>query len=130
MECPSCGSNDIETRKEERYVQAVLGARVPYTAVVNLCAACGMDGDFNAVNDPPLEDALKASDQLALAVWVDVIERAGFRKPAIERILGIPPGTIKHWVEHPETVTPEGTALLKLLVLWPDILSALDCPRV
>lgn len=121
LKCPVCGTADIETTIERREFPLAFGEVARLDVEVNRCRACGEMGDFLAVNDQPIEDALAAAEGRLAAKNIESLTAQGFTMASCERALGLAPRTMMRWKSG--KLSDAAGVLLKVLRTFPWILN-------
>ena len=125
VHCPVCGSKNYKRSYRTEMIAASFGPLVQYMHANCTCFACKADGDFYQENDAKIEEAVAQSRQAAVGKMIDNLSLRGHKPSHIERVLGLRQGSLKRWRER---CTPEGAALLMVLMAKPEALEVLDNP--
>jgi transcriptional regulator with XRE-family HTH domain len=121
LKCPVCGGANIETTIERREFPLAFGEAARLDVEVNRCRACGEMGDFLAVNDQSIEDALAAAEGRLAAKNIEALASQGFTMASCERALGLAPRTMMRWKSG--KLSDAAGVLLKILRTFPWILN-------
>ena len=95
--CNACGNEKVEVEYEEQTLQLPFGSEQTYTSVVVKCDVCGCGLD--ETDDNHIEEALKQSRKDALLYITEELEKINYSNPALERIIGLPFGSINEGIE-------------------------------
>jgi hypothetical protein len=120
IECPVCGSKEIETSSRVRQYTPPFGKDVSFAVTVNTCLGCGEDGDFARINEESVKKAVQAADQQSLQVMLDWLSEADISMAYMERALGLPARTVARWKAG--VCSASGIALMRVVRAYPWIL--------
>jgi hypothetical protein len=121
LKCPVCRGVDIETASELREYPLAFGEAARLDLVVNRCRSCGEIGDFLAVNDEPIENALAAAEGRLAAKNIEYLADQGYTMASCERALSLAPRTMMRWKSG--QISDAAGVLLKVLRTFPWIVN-------
>ena len=122
--CPVCASDNITSETVQRVVAATLGPPKIYAAVVDSCGECGEVGDFDAVNDARIEEALRESEVASIRMMLDELAQAGISNASVERALRLPQRTTARWKDG--KLSAGAAALIRMVRTYPWMLEVAD----
>lgn len=127
MTCPVCGHSEVNTVHERRAFKALYGPPVEASIRVDTCPNCTESGDFECENDRAIEGALDLSALRSVPDMAQKLEAKGYIRPYIERVTGLPIGSIAKCEagEYDAAVI----VALRLVYTLPPILGLLDSAR-
>lgn len=122
--CPACGNplggvNPVKYRYTPLY-----GPTVPYLVMKHTCLFCTetfpVEGQGSSI-----AGIMAQADRDSVSNILDRLNTFGYSNSYLERVLHLPYGILNSW----KTIycTPEGLALLRLVVTNPKLLSDLRC---
>jgi len=95
--CPACGSSDIATSRLDASLPVPMAEPVIYSERVDLCGACGTEGDFARENDATVEAALAAAGKRSARAIIESLAADGISMAYFERAFGLPQRTMARW---------------------------------
>lgn len=122
--CPACGSGHVSVSIERERYCPPYGEPVSYDVHQDTCDNCGMVGDFEDVNSGRIEKEHSEADRKSVEPMIQYLKEQGLRMVYIERVLGVPFGSI-------ELLGRSGPskyeiALIRLLCMFPEIIHKMD----
>lgn len=120
VQCPVCGSEDVEITSEMRSYSAPFGAPTALRTELTACRTCGESGDFRNANAAALKQAIEAADQKSITLILEWLNTSGVSMAFMERALRLPTRTVARWKSG--ECSASGMALLRLLRTYPWLL--------
>ena len=97
LTCPACGSSNIATSRLDASLPVPMAEPVIYSERVDLCGACGTEGDFARENDAAVEAALAAAGKRSARAIIESLAADGISMAYFERAFGLPQRTMARW---------------------------------
>lgn len=118
--CPGCGFLGHGFEETAQVVSIPFVA--PTTIVIYICTCpnCGTSGDFLNCNDDIIDDAYTVLEDQFVRETIDFFKQHGYSKPALDRILSLPQGTLDLCCQG--DFPHEAVALFRVLRTYPWIL--------
>ena len=123
--CPACGSTDIKTKKAIQSFYDRFAGDIETEITEDECSRCGMDGDFESVNDSETKHALELLRKNAAQNIINAFVNNGYNLASMERALELPQRTLSKWKNDTPPVAA-GLTLLKFIALFPWLLTVAD----
>lgn len=122
--CHICGAPDVELRRCHALISSPFGSFEEFSYTTLYCTYCNEElmGDDYDRNVTP---ALERSDKQSVINNVNFLVDAGYSKTNIERIFGLPFGTLEKQMEL-EVVEPALVMLLNIARHYPKLLEEAD----
>jgi hypothetical protein len=120
IQCPACGSHDIETSRALRSYATPFGHARSYEIEVATCRTCRESGDFRGVNSASIKKAIEEADKESVDLVLGWLSKAGISMAYLERALSLPPRTVARWKSG--GCSASGLALLRIVRTFPWIL--------
>jgi len=125
IECPACGSNNVEDIKVNETRQLTLGTEFSYLIPSHRCKNCGEEGDFNGEANQVREDAMALAKENLAKDLINSISDSGLKLAYVERAFEIPQRTISSkWGTG--KISASGLALLRIVKTMPWIVHIAD----
>lgn len=121
LQCPVCGSSDIEVREETRHVTVPFAAPVEYSTRVHTCHACD---DVFEESEEPFKVAERAAIAASANNIINTLADSGITMAYIERALRLPQRTLARWKAG--DCSAGAIALLRIVGTFPGILEVAD----
>ena len=122
--CPSCGSEQVETRTNRHWLPIVYGAPAEWEEKIDHCLLCGESGDFSGGNDSYIEDAIKAAKKQSVVSMLDSLSESGVKMAYLERALELSPRTSARWKNG--ECSASSLALIRIINTLPWLLEVAD----
>lgn len=116
--CPVCGSDNTTSRVVQSYVCVPFTEAEAFDETVYTCRQCSESGDFAHENDAKYEAAEKKAVAASVPVMIEKLGRPAY----VQRMLGLPFGTLMSWAAG--KCSPESVVLLRLLAWHPHLLES------
>jgi transposase-like protein len=123
--CPACGSQDVVTKNVTRSFYDRFAGEIETNITEDVCSLCGMEGDFESVNDFETKLALEHLKKNAAQNIINAFVANGFNLASIERALELPQRTLSKW-RNDTPPAAAGLTLLKFISLFPWLLTVAD----
>jgi len=120
IQCPACGSHDLETSESSQSYSAPFGGTKVYRVRLNTCRTCGESGDFAGANGPIVKAAIEEADRQSIEKVLEWLNQAGITAAYLERALSLPARTAARWKAGGSSAS--GLALLRLVRAFPWLL--------
>lgn len=116
--CPVCGSTNYEIVEKTSTIQAPYGPVVEYEDDKYKCNVCEITSGFSVVKNNTLKKAYDESTRKSIPLMLKYLEDNGLRLVDLERIFGIPFGSLS--AENvADNISPERISLLRILRTYP-----------
>lgn len=123
--CPACGSQNVMTNKVTRSFYDRFAGDIETEMTEDACSLCGMEGDFESVNDTETKSALEHLKKNATKNIINAFIANGFNLASIERALELPQRTLSKW-RNDTPPSSAGVTLLKFISLFPWLMAVAD----
>lgn len=123
--CPACGSQNVMTNKVTRSFYDRFAGDIETEMTEDECPLCGMEGDFESVNDSETKSALEHLKKNATQNIINAFVANGFNLASIERALELPQRTLSKW-RNDTSPSAAGVTLLKFISIFPWLLAVAD----
>lgn len=120
IQCPACGSRDIEVTRALRSYAAPYGPAKAYEIEIARCRTCDESGDFREANDRLIKKVVEDADKESVDALVGWLHGAGVSMAYLERALSLPPRTVARWKAG--GCSASGLALLRIVRCFPWVL--------
>lgn len=120
IQCPACGSHDVETSEHTQSYSAPFGGTRSYRIHLNTCQTCGESGDFAESNEEVVKVAIEEADRDSVEKVLGWLSQSGISAAYIERALSLPARTVARWKAGGSSAS--GLALLRLVRAFPWLL--------
>jgi transposase-like protein len=126
IECPICGSSNLEKTFSNEMIKGDLGENVSYKKVSYKCLDCESEGDFFNENTDAINLALDILRKRYVKSTLDYFTDNKISFSSIERILNLPQRTLTKWKNDVSQPSAAGVALLKFLRVFPWLLNVAE----
>jgi transposase-like protein len=126
IECPVCGSANLEKNVSNEILQGDFGEAAYYKKTSYKCLDCESEGDFFKENADAINFALDILKKKYVKSTLDYFIDNKISFSAIERILDLPQRTLTKWKNDVSQPTAAGIALLKFLRMFPWLLDVAE----
>lgn len=125
IECPVCGSSQVDVLAGQSTIQAPYGPHVAYADNVWHCKTCGTDVDHSRVFENSDKLALEKSVTESIEKMIASLGDEGFTLAYMERALSLPQRTISRWKTNGD-LSKIGITLLRVIRTYPWILKVAE----
>lgn len=125
IQCPACGSYNVDPFDKEGIAQAVFGPVVSFKETLVKCKDCG--SSFANENDgqSPYTTALEQSKKESVTSILGSLSQLGCNYAAMERALELPQRTLSRWKSGADP-SAAGTILLRFINTYPWLVEVAD----
>jgi DNA-directed RNA polymerase subunit RPC12/RpoP len=124
IECPVCGSKDIQSENIEEKTLLPFGQSFTFTKPMYTCNECGEEGEFTEEGDENYLKALEVAKRESLGTIVEGLNSNGYSLAYMERALQLSQRTLSQWKS--KGITSSGMALMRIVNTYPWILKVAD----
>jgi transposase-like protein len=126
IECPVCGSANLEKRISNETLKGDLGKDTNYEKISYKCLDCESEGDFFDENTDAINFALDTLKKEYIKSTLDYFIDNKISFSSVERILNLPQRTLTKWKNGVSQPSAAGIALLKFIRVFPWMLNAAE----
>lgn len=122
--CPSCGSENVVSNREQRQLSLPFAPGASYAAVLDRCEDCEFEGDFANSNDAALQRALADAKRASVSAMLGHLDGKGYSMAYMERALELPIRTMMRWKNG--DFSAGALALLRMIATFPWVIEVAD----
>ncbi|MDR0364993.1 MAG: hypothetical protein LBH92_08275 [Bacteroidales bacterium] len=126
IECPICGSSNLERTLSTEILKGDLGKATSYKQISYMCLGCESEGDFFKENTDAINLALDTLRNEYVKSTLDYFADNKINFSSVERILNLPQRTLTKWKNGVSQPSAAGVALLKFLRVFPWLLDVAE----
>lgn len=120
IQCPACGSHEVETSYSEQSYSAPFGPTRVFRVRTDTCRTCDESGDFVGANAPIVKAAMEEADRESIEKLLESLNETGVTAAYVERALSLPARTVARWKT--SGYSASGLTLLRLVRTFPWLL--------